>query len=502
MSEDGGKSQNRLRGRPGHPIGDPFRAPPGDQLGDPFADPFNDRFNEPTPAPPPQPGRTRRGRRFENGVGAIVLVDLLALVLVAASAPAAYLWLGQSNPSPIATATATPLPSPSPVAAATSSPGAAASGASASASAAPTPGLAYGDGTWAAAAPLSQARWAASSVLLRDGRVMVVGGTTGNSSNNAVTTATTFDPATGFWTSVTGMLQPRAYAMAVLLADGSVLVAGGSRSGQPLDTAERYNPGTDTWVAAGRLNLPRTQGTLTLLPDGRVLAAGGGVEGAPGWNSTASAELFDPKSGVWTMTAPMSVARARHTATLLPDGEVLVAGGATTFHGDIGSVTATAELYNPKTGKWTAVPSMSKPRYVHGAALLRDGRVLVAGGWYATSNTDPSHETAEIYDPAANQWTATGPMTSARAEYGLVELPDGRVLAAGGIDPSYRVQTATELFDPATGHWEASGKLATATMGSAVLALPDGQVLIAGGALDALASKVTGVCEIYTAPVP
>ena len=95
------------------------------------------------------------------------------------------------------------------------------------------------------------------------------------------------------------MLQPRAYAMAVTLADGSVLVAGGSHDGQPLDTAERYNPDNGTWVAAGRLNLPRTEGTLTLLQDGRVLAAGGGIEGAPGWASTASAEVFDPKTGVW-----------------------------------------------------------------------------------------------------------------------------------------------------------------------------------------------------------
>jgi N-acetylneuraminic acid mutarotase len=331
---------------------------------------------------------------------------------------------------------------------------------------------------------------------------MVVGGTTGTSSSNAVTTATVFDPATGFWNSVTGMLQPRAYAMAVVLADGSVLVAGGSRNGQPLDTAERYIPATDTWVAAGRLNLPRTQGTLTLLQDGRVLAVGGGVEGGPDWNSTASAELFDPKRGVWTLTAHLSVARARHTATLLADGEVLVAGGATTFHGETGSVTASAELYDPKAGTWRAAAPMSKPRYVHGAALLPDGRVLVAGGWYATSNSDPSHETAEIYDPAANRWTGTGSMKNARAEYGLVALPDGRILAAGGIDPTYRVQAAVEFYDPATGLWQATGKLSSGTMGAAIQVLPDGRTLIAGGALDALASKVTGVCEIYSPPPP
>ncbi len=495
------KSENR-RGQMPDPIGNPPRGPQGDSPAGPPPDAF-DPFGEPAPESLPKPSRARRrrrGRGFENGVGAVLLVDLLALLLVAASAPAAYLWLDQSHPSPIAAAaTQPPGPTPAP---AGPSPGASGASASASTSAAASPRLAYGDGSWASTAPLSQARWAAASVLLPDGRVMVVGGTIASSSSSAVASATIFDPATGFWASVTGMLQPRAYAMAVVLADGSVLVAGGSRDGQPLDTAERYFTDTGTWVAAGRLNLPRTQGTLTLLRDGRVLAAGGGVEGAPGWNSTASAEVFDPSRGVWSVTAPMSVARARHTATLLPDGEVLVAGGATTYHGETGSVTATAELYDPATGKWRAAAPMSKPRYVHGAALLDDGRVLVAGGWYATSNTDPSHETAEIYDPAANNWTATGLMKAARAEYGLVRLPDGRVLAAGGIDTHYRVHTASELYDPATGVWEATGELAVGAMGSAFQTLPDGQVLIAGGAMDALASKVTGVCEIYTPPAP
>ena len=84
----------------------------------------------------------------------------------------------------------------------------------------------------------------------------------------------------------------------------------------------------------------------------------------------------------------------------------------------------------------------------------------------------------------------------------LVALPDGRILAAGGIDPTYRVQAAVEFYDPATGLWQATGKLSSGTMGAAIQVLPDGRTLIAGGALDALASKVTGVCEIYSPPPP
>jgi hypothetical protein len=283
--------------------------------------------------------RLRSRRTFESGVGAILLIDALALLLVVAAGPAAYLWFDQTHPSPIlATATLQAQPSPTfgpgqSAAASSLQPGVSSGAASGGPSTAPSVEAFVGDGTWSQTNPLPQATWATTSAVLRGGRVMVVGGATGQSSFDATASAYIFDPVTGSWTEVTSMLQPRAYAMAVTLADGSVLVAGGSRDGQPLDTAERYNPDNGTWVAAGRLNLPRTQGTLTLLPDGRVLAAGGGIEGTPGWTATASVEVFDPGAGRWTLVAPMSVARARHTATLLPDGEVLVTGGATKYHG-------------------------------------------------------------------------------------------------------------------------------------------------------------------------
>jgi N-acetylneuraminic acid mutarotase len=327
---------------------------------------------------------------------------------------------------------------------------------------------------------------------------MVVGGAASQSSFDAVATAAIFDPAIGRWTRVTDMLQPRAYATAVTLGDGSVLVAGGSRDGQPLDTAERYIPDSGTWVAAGRLNVPRTQGDLTLLADGRALATGGGIEGGPTWSSTASAETFNPKTSQWTLVPPMSVARVQHTAILLPNGEVLVAGGATTYHLDAGQVTSSAELFNPRTNSWRAAAPMSKPRYVQGSALLKDGRVLVAGGWYAMSNSDPSHETAEIYDPATDRWSPTGSMKVARAEFGLAILADGRVLVTGGTGKNYKLTVGTEIFDPAIGSWTTTGDLKVATMWSAIQTLADGRVLISVGGLDASATRVTAVCEIYT----
>jgi hypothetical protein len=463
----------------------------------------------PAAHPPASPAavraRNRAERRPRTGVASVLLIDALALLLVLASGPAAYLWLDQSHPSPFATAAASEA-SPGPSAVSDASPGSGGSsepgtspGGQSSPSIGPSPKLVYGNGTWTQTDPLPRARWATASTLLHDGRVLVVGGTTGLTSTDAVATATVFDPATGHWSAVTDMLQPRAYPMAVTLADGSVLVAGGSRNTQPLDTAERYNPDNGTWVAAGRLNLPRAHETLTLLNDGRVLAAGGGIEGGPGWASTASAEIYDPKNGVWSILPPMSVARVHHTATLLPDGEVLIAGGATTYFGEAGSVTASAEIFNPHSNSWRVIAPMSHPRYVGGAALLNDGRVLVAGGWYATTSSDPSHQTAEIYDPATDRWTAAAPMANARAEFGLVALPDGRVLAAGGVDPGYKVQASSELYDPTTGLWQLTGSLGVATVWPAMQALPDGRVLVAGG-LDSAAAKVNAVCELYAPP--
>jgi N-acetylneuraminic acid mutarotase len=329
----------------------------------------------------------------------------------------------------------------------------------------------------------------------------VIGGATGSSSNDATAAVYIYDPATDHWTAATQMLQPRAYPMVVRLADGSVLVAGGSRNGQPLDTAERYNPSNGTWVAAGRLNLPRTQGSLVLLQDGRALATGGGIEGSPGWSSTASVELFDPTKGVWTIGPPMSVPRARHTATLLPSGDVLVTGGATTFHGNAGSVTASAQIFSPRTNTWRPAASMSIPRYVHQAALLANGRVLVAGGWSATSNSDVSKASVEIYDPVANRWAAAGPLVTARAEFVMVRLPDGRLLAVAGVDRSYHVMDSAELFDPGSGTWQLTGKLAEAKMWPAAVVLADGRVLIAGGATDVGANHRTVICELYAPQV-
>ncbi len=447
---------------------------------------------------------TPRSTGLRGGASVILAIDAVALALVLATAPAAFVWLDGSRPSPLvaaASASSNGLPSP------------AAPGGSGTATQAPSPAapsvtpvptatITYGNGTWALLLPMPRSLWGAAAAVLADGRVLVVGGAAGASSTSALATVEVFDPGSNSWAAAAPMLQARAYPAAATLADGSVLVVGGSRGGLPLDSAERYFPDTGTWVSAGTMSTPRTQATATVLLDGRVLVLGGGSQGSPGFAATNAAEIFDPATGTWTPTAPMSAARASHTATLLSDGEVLVTGGASTYHGPKGTVTTTAEIYDPKSGTWHSAARMSVARYHHMAALLPDGRVLVAGGWALTTNSDKSLATAEIYDPATNRWTATGSMATGRARGNIAALPDGRILVVDGVDPAYHVMATAEIWDAASGRWHITGRLWTAVMWPALAVLHDGRVLVAGGALDAGAAHETSISEIFAPPAP
>ncbi len=352
-------------------------------------------------------------------------------------------------------------------------------------------------------------RWGAGSAVLPDGRVLVIGGSTGKTSWDASARVDIFDPATRAWSRGADLPEPRSQpAVVVLPDDGSVLVIGGALEQRPLATAWRYRPadagtGPGTWEPAGEMATGRVLATATLLPSGRVLVAGGGATGLKkgdaqaSYAATAAAEVFDPAAGRWKRTAAMGSARAMHTAALLPDGRVLVAGGASRWSNvKAGRVYATAEAYDETSGAWTPVAALGEPRYAHSAATLPagafpDGSVMIAGGW-GRDRGDP-RDTAEVYDAAADRWvTVESRMSAARAQVPLVDLGSGLLLAVGGEVDAKTITPACDFFDAATGRWSATASLAPGVAWSAVAPIGPGGVLVASGATSLAAAGVTG----------
>ena len=226
-----------------------------------------------------------------------------------------------------------------------------------------------------------------------------------------------------------------------------------------------------SWTATGDLVEARINHTATQLLDGRVLVAGGVGEQISefGANILASAELYDPDTGQWSATGAMADVRVGHAAVLLPDGKVLVVGGGSSSDGDGGPLSS-AELYDPATGTWTATGSTAAAGPGRTATLLGDGTVLVVGGGV---DLQPILF-AELYDPATGQWTKTGDMVAYRSNHTATLLLDGRVLVAG--------EDSAETYDPATGQWTATDPMPAPTIGHTATRLLDGQVLLAGSA--------------------
>jgi N-acetylneuraminic acid mutarotase len=331
-----------------------------------------------------------------------------------------------------------------------------------------------------------------AAVLLHDGRVLALGGPIETiTPSNA---AELYDPDTGGWAATGSMLAPRFEFTATLLPDGKVLVAGGA---ELLASAELYDPLSGTWTATGALATGRYGHSATLLRDGRVLVAGGIVAGDAADDQMPPAELYDPTSGTWTATGAMAADRYGHTATLLPDGNVLVVGGY-----QDGSLDGPfAELYDPLSGKWTAAGNMAIMRSSHTATLLPNGTVLVAGGYIRGTRElcgQPSDSprvdcmnplaSAELYDPQTGAWSATQDMVVSRGGHTATLLANGTVLVAGGAGSAEEsacqchapIGTA-ELYDPSTGTWSATASMVAVRSGHTATLLPDGRVLVASG---------------------
>jgi Galactose oxidase, central domain/Kelch motif len=327
-------------------------------------------------------------------------------------------------------------------------------------------------GTWSPAPAMSFGRGYHTATLLPNGEVLVVAG---SQSDHMLANAELYDPRTRTWNPAGTLTMPRSLHTATLLNNGKVLVVGGSPI-QPmylgsLATAELYDPQTNSWAMAASMHTPRSYHTATLLADGRVLVVGG-IEASNDITGRvlASTELYDPVANSWTVGMPMSVARAKHTATLLADHRVLVVGGTGADYFAFSGYFRTAELYDPATQSWSPAASMNDARINATSTLLPDGRVLVVG------DDGVNERTAEIFDPGSGQWLPIPDPAVGRAEQIAVELRDGTVLVAGGIG-----QTNAQVFDWRRNGWSSAAALTTIRASATATLLDDGQVLVAGG---------------------
>lgn len=263
--------------------------------------------------------------------------------------------------------------------------------------------------------------------------------------------------ALGSWSPMSSGAAPCGAGVCVLLNDGRTLKTG-------RDAAEILDPVKGAWTPAGTIHEVRTGHTATLLQDGRVLIAGGG---------TRSLEIFDPKADAWTLAAgQLSAARSHHAATLLANGSVLISGGK-----DGDAPLSSTDLFDPASGNVTSSGFLTVPRAGHTATRLLDGKVLIAGGDGLAS--------AEIYDPELQSFSPAGAMTAARTGHVAILLPDNnQVLLGGGRDADGEPQASAETYTPWTETFQAAAPMAAASADARLVAGKRGTAIVAseGGA--------------------
>lgn len=348
------------------------------------------------------------------------------------------------------------------------------------------------NGTWARTGSLATSRAFFTATLLRSGKVLVVGGLQDPRQPVALASSEVYDPATGKWAS-TGSLETARYRhSATLLSSGKVLVVGGLRRdlNQPptaLGSAELYDPTTGKWAKVRSLAVARVGHTATLLESGKVLVAGGG-------RADTATEIYDPATDRWADTTPIPTARSEHSATLLKSGRVLVVGGEQPrVASDTGNIFAASVVYDPATAEWSMASRSGGRRARHTAALLGNGKVLVAGGVTspaaggANNPTDLGGRTVavELYDPTGDTWGVTQSLPFAPVFQDATALNSGNVLLVGlpFYKPGDAPQVSVQLYDTNARLWEPvkTRLLTVRAFAPSLTLLKNGEVLMVAG---------------------
>jgi hypothetical protein len=286
--------------------------------------------------------------------------------------------------------------------------------------------------------PMITPRHSHTATTLPDGRVLITGGF--GAGSRVTASAELFDPATNRFVAVSAMTAPRSGHVAVPLPNGRVLIAGGvGNNWSFLSSAEVFDPATGRFTSTGAMSVPRESHVGLRLADGRVLVIGGHTGRRAAMVLYTSAEAYDPATGVFRRVGDMQVRRHKHDAILLRDGTVLVTGG--TDERDMDGVYDSTELFDPATGTSTIGRPLVRARYKHNGSsvLLPDGSVLIAGG----------ASQAEMYDPRTRAFTLVPGAAPMAGQFSAVApLSAGRVLITGGYGNGRGPRDAAWLYQP------------------------------------------------------